>query len=233
MSKIYTPQEVVQEITKSLKSKLKEYARLKGKKAVEDLEDNDHLPELETTPSPDKEILTKAKIDTVKYGKEKGGDSSIAARAMKHNDRQDRAHDLGQADKKRFETSAERLKSKKISNAAKPLDKSNYGPKGGGQYSQADNERRKNSIHGNVGDISSEYSSVKMKTGANASGGQGKTKFNEDMKKLKAKNKKQPVTSMKDMSPEKKAKLKELYETKVKKSEKLKNLLTKIKEKGN
>jgi hypothetical protein len=223
--KFYTPQEVIQEIAKSLKSKLQEHAKLKAKKAINDLEDEDNIPELDTSISPEKRVLNKAKVDDVKYGKEKVGDSSIATRAMKHNDRQNRAHDLDVSDRKRYEKTSERLKEKKYNQS---LNKSNYGPKGAGQYTQADNERRKNSIHGNVGDISSEYSSVKMKTGANATGGQGKRKFDEDMKKLKTKNKKQPVTSLKDMSPEKQAKLKELYETKMKKGEKLKNLLEKI-----
>jgi len=141
--------------------------------------------------------------------------------------RKERASDAGKIDKKRYEKTSERLKQSRDQDK---MEKSNYGPKGAELYNQADNAKRKAKNVGEAG-----YASIKVKAGSNASGGQGKTKLNEDMKKLNAKNKKQPVQSMKDMSPEKQAEMKALYEktekTEVKKTEKLKKLLEKIKQK--
>jgi hypothetical protein len=70
------------------------------------------------------------------------------------------------------------------------LGKSNYGPKGMGQYNQADNVRRKQS---NANEVITAPGNVKVKTGANASGGQGKQRLHQEMKQLASKNRKQPV----------------------------------------
>jgi len=213
--RLYSPQEMVTAIAKSLSSKLKEYNKTKAKAVVKDLEDEDNMPEIDTSPSPEKNILQKAKVDA--------GKDVID----KVNIRRKRAQEMGTADRKRFQTTKERLKEKRdLENIKKPLEKSNYGPKGAKLYNQADNERRKGGAKGNV-EIESGYSSVKMKTGANSSGGQGKTKLNREMAALKAKNKKQPVTSLKDMSPEKQAEMLKLYSPKIKKNEKLKIFLEK------
>jgi len=274
MGKTYTPLEVVEEIRKSLTSKLKEYSRAKAKAIVDDLEDDDNMPEIDTSPNPEKNVLQKD-TDTKKYvdrherkmaNKPKpaqdwsGLNEDRAPKTRRNYEktaykpnlpkseglkkakvdagkdvmtkvkiRKERAQKMGAADRKRFQTTSERLKDKRNAEKAnKSLEKSNYGPKGAGLYSQADNAKRKSH---NVGDMEAGYAKIKIKDGANASGGQGKGKLNDDMRKLKAKNKKQPVTSLKDMPPEKQAKLKELYEKKIKKSEKLKNLLIKIREK--
>jgi hypothetical protein len=78
----------------------------------------------------------------------------------------------------------------------KPMGKSGYGPKGGGQYTAADNVRRKQS---NANDVITAPGSVKVKTGANVSGGQGKQRLNQEVRAIHAKNRKQPV---RQFSPE-------------------------------
>lgn len=83
----------------------------------------------------------------------------------------------------------------------RPMRKSNYGPKGMGQYSQADNAKRKQS---NSADIETGIQGIKLKTGANATGGQGKQIFNHKMNEINKINRKQPV---KTYSPEEKAAL--------------------------
>jgi len=66
------------------------------------------------------------------------------------------------------------------------LNKSNYGKfKGGSQYVAADNVRRK---QGNANEVITAPGNVKIKTGANASGGQGKQRLNQQMKEIAAKN---------------------------------------------
>jgi len=82
-----------------------------------------------------------------------------------------------------------------------PFQKSNYGPKGGGQYTAADNVKRKQA---NASDIDTGLQGIKVKSGANASGGQGKQRLNAEVRQLHAKNKKQPV---KIFTPEEKAAL--------------------------
>jgi 8-oxo-dGTP pyrophosphatase MutT (NUDIX family)/GNAT superfamily N-acetyltransferase len=70
------------------------------------------------------------------------------------------------------------------------LFKSNYGRfKGGDQYVDADNVRRK---QGNASDIAV-VGSIKMKTGANAGGSQGRVQLNREVAEAKKKSKKNPV----------------------------------------
>jgi hypothetical protein len=73
---------------------------------------------------------------------------------------------------------------------SRALDKSNYGPKGAGQYTAADNVRRKQA---NAGDQPTGIQGIKVKTGANASGGQGKAQLNRENAKILSMNRKQPV----------------------------------------
>jgi hypothetical protein len=70
------------------------------------------------------------------------------------------------------------------------LGKSNYGPKGAGQYTAADNVKRK---QGNASEVQTAPGNVKVKTGSNASGWQGKQRLNAEVIQLKRKNKEQPV----------------------------------------
>jgi len=282
----YTPIEVVQELVKSLKSKLKAKAdKDKAKRLLADLEDSDYVAEVGNTPDTEINVMDKGAL---KINPDAATDKSIKRNADKKiknpdkpdykglndkapvtrsnynkiaykpnlpksedldkcndikkaridkgkgviekvNIRKERARDLGAADKKRHEKTSERLQNTR--DQAR-MEKSNYGPKGADLYNPADNAKRKAK---NVGDIEAGYAKIKIKAGSNASGGQGKTKLNEDMRKLAAKNKKQPVTSMKDMSPEKQAEMKKLYnkteKSEVKKTEKLKKLLEKIRQK--
>jgi GNAT superfamily N-acetyltransferase/predicted GNAT family acetyltransferase len=89
------------------------------------------------------------------------------------------------------------------------MDKSNYGPKGAGQYSQADNEKRKRTNTG----VETGIQGIKEKSGQNASGAQGKAIAAQKEKQYKALNRKQPV---KTFSEEEKKALQEKYNSKEK-----------------
>lgn len=123
--KKYTELELAQNILDTLQKSIKK--RKVAKKVIKDLEDADNIANKVSSddlPKGSGSVMQKAKIDDHKYGKEKGGDSSIATRAMKHNDRIDRAAELGEADKKRFKTAKEKLKEKKYDAKVKEnLDK--------------------------------------------------------------------------------------------------------------
>jgi len=69
------------------------------------------------------------------------------------------------------------------------LGKSNYGPKGAGQYSQADNAKRKQANASEEPAVGS----IKVKTGANSSGTQGKWRMNQQVAEAKRKSRKSPV----------------------------------------
>jgi hypothetical protein len=102
------------------------------------------------------------------------------------------------------------------------MKKSGYGPKGGGQYTPADNVRRKAA---NVGDIETGLAGVKVKTGANRTGGQGKRSLEDTVRKIHAKNRKQPVRSV-ELSDEEKKRLTDRIERK--KSSSLKDFMGRI-----
>ena len=87
--------------------------------------------------------------------------------------------------------------------------KSNYGPKGTELYNQADNEKRKER---NTGDVVGEGPNKQVKAYTTKTG-QITAKEQADMlaRQDKKKNKKQKVTSLKDMSPEKQEEMRRLY----------------------
>lgn len=83
-----------------------------------------------------------------------------------------------------------------------------YGPKGGGQYSPTDNMKRKKTRTSEEREAAGSNKAVRQYTTSGSK--MSDTRFNN----LQRQNKKQPVQNFKDMSPEKKAEMKRLYETK-------------------
>lgn len=236
--KTYTSDEIVKKIIESLKKNDKLVLKQRKKIAQEiseDLDDADNDAEVDKNSLPvgKKKVLIKGdpKTPRAKYEKKQQIGRNRSDRGLRekgvHGTYENRGESMaGQLEgKDRKEEHANKLKELKA--MPKPdLTKSNYGPKGGGQYTQADNERRKNSKKGNVADQEMGIQGIKVKTGANASGSQGKKQLDQDMKKLKAKNKKQPVKNIELSPKEKKA-----IEDRMNSKNKLKNFMSKIKEK--
>jgi len=220
--KKYTPLEVIQELVKSLKKALSDKNtknRKAAKKLIADLDDPNDIAEvnIDTLPVSEEAVLDKGALDLDNASKK-----SIKRNAEKDNKPKLKIagiNDKKPVSRKRYEKTTIKPNLPK----SEEMAKSNYGPKGMKQYKQADNAKRKAK---NVGEQELGMQGIKVKSGSNASGGQGKTALATENRKISAKNKKQPVTSLKDMSPEKQAEMNALYGTK--KTEKLKILLDKV-----
>jgi hypothetical protein len=100
----------------------------------------------------------------------------------------------------------------------KDLNKSNYGPRGFGQYSEVDNIKRKAN---NVGDVMQDIGPNRNVKAFSTKPGQlsAKQQANQEAKKLNAANRKAPVTTFSEMSEEKKEELRQMYEKKGNKGE--------------
>ena len=121
----------------------------------------------------------------------------------------DSAPKLGSSDDNALRTVSTRLWSKYGTSKQSPagmyrsegVAKSGYGPRGMGQYDPAANQKRK---LGNVADTETGIQGIKVKTGANASGGQGKVRLERQWRAEQKRNKRQPV---KVYTPEERAAL--------------------------
>ena len=105
---------------------------------------------------------------------------------------------------------------KKMSGLPQDLNKSNYGPKGKDQYTTADNVKRK---AGNIGDKVGEGPNTNVKA-YSTKPGQLSAKAQAALieAKQRQQNKKQPVKTLADMTPEEQVAMKAKYADPVKKS---------------
>jgi len=231
VSRKYTPEEIAYKVLESIKELAKASSRRHkaSKKVIEDLEDADMEAEVDPEELPVREESILHKEAAADPNKEKylnRRQRKMDKKGVKKPADYSGINDKRSVTRKKYMKLASKPNLPKSEQPMEETQKSNYGPKGMGLYSQPDNERRKNSKKGNVGDIESGYAKIKMKTGANASGGQGKRSLSDEMRKLKAKNKKQPVKNV-ELSDEEKKKI----EDRANKKNKLKDFMKKVEHK--